>query len=71
MCSLVCSDSFSLQEHVELHLDQEAAMNSSGTSILVQRVFEIKLDIEGHLIQPSGSLQHRASTFFSRTENLK
>lgn len=45
MCSLVCSDSFSLQEHVELHLDQEAAMNSSGTSVLVQRVFEIK---KGH-----------------------
>ena len=30
MCSVVCSDSFSLQEHVELHLDHGAAGNSTG-----------------------------------------
>ncbi|XP_068590716.1 zinc finger-containing ubiquitin peptidase 1 isoform X2 [Cebidichthys violaceus] len=30
MCSVVCSDSFSLQEHVELHLDHGAAVNAAG-----------------------------------------
>ncbi|XP_075952683.1 zinc finger-containing ubiquitin peptidase 1 isoform X1 [Anarhichas minor] len=31
MCSVVCSDSVSLQEHVELHLDHGAAGNSAGS----------------------------------------
>ncbi|XP_037639495.1 zinc finger-containing ubiquitin peptidase 1 [Sebastes umbrosus] len=31
ICSVVCSDSFSLQEHVELHLDHGAAVNSAGS----------------------------------------
>lgn len=31
MCSWVCRDGASLQEHVELHLEQEAAGSSSGT----------------------------------------
>ncbi|XP_059195964.1 zinc finger-containing ubiquitin peptidase 1 isoform X2 [Centropristis striata] len=31
MCSVICSDSFSLQEHVELHLDHGAAVNSAGS----------------------------------------
>ncbi|XP_042345688.1 zinc finger-containing ubiquitin peptidase 1 [Plectropomus leopardus] len=31
MCPVVCSDSFSLQEHVELHLDDRAAVNSAGS----------------------------------------
>lgn len=35
MCSVVCSDSFSLQEHVELHLDHEAAVNSAGGHMFV------------------------------------
>lgn len=30
MCPVVCSDSFSLQEHVELHLNYGAAVNSAG-----------------------------------------
>ncbi|CAJ1061493.1 zinc finger-containing ubiquitin peptidase 1 [Xyrichtys novacula] len=30
LCSLLCTDSFSLQEHVELHLDHGAAALSSG-----------------------------------------
>nr|XP_033494846.1 zinc finger-containing ubiquitin peptidase 1 isoform X3 [Epinephelus lanceolatus] len=29
LCSVVCSDGFSLQEHVELHLDNRAAVNSA------------------------------------------
>ncbi|KAL7394544.1 hypothetical protein ABVT39_027689 [Epinephelus coioides] len=29
LCSVVCSDGFSLQEHVELHLDDRAAVNSA------------------------------------------
>lgn len=35
MCSVVCSDSFSLQEHVELHLDHGAAANSAGGHIFI------------------------------------
>ncbi|XP_054477353.1 zinc finger-containing ubiquitin peptidase 1 [Anoplopoma fimbria] len=31
MCAVVCSDSFCLQEHVELHLDHGAAVNSAGS----------------------------------------
>ncbi|XP_072251098.1 zinc finger-containing ubiquitin peptidase 1 isoform X2 [Leuresthes tenuis] len=31
MCSVVCSDSFSLQEHVELHLDHNTAVNCAGS----------------------------------------
>lgn len=31
MCSVVCSDGFSLQQHVELHLDDGAAVNSAGS----------------------------------------
>ncbi|XP_069028138.1 zinc finger-containing ubiquitin peptidase 1 isoform X1 [Embiotoca jacksoni] len=34
MCSSVCSDSSSLQEHVELHLDQGAAVDGAGSSDL-------------------------------------
>lgn len=33
MCPVVCSDSFCLQEHVELHLDPGAALNSAGGQI--------------------------------------
>uniref|UniRef100_A0A3B4A7Y8 Zinc finger-containing ubiquitin peptidase 1 n=1 Tax=Periophthalmus magnuspinnatus TaxID=409849 RepID=A0A3B4A7Y8_9GOBI len=34
MCSVVCSNSFTLQEHVELHLDHEASVNASPGSDL-------------------------------------
>lgn len=30
ICSVVCRDGFSLQEHVELHLDHGAAGNCAG-----------------------------------------
>lgn len=30
LCSVVCSNSYSLQEHVEVHLDHGAAMNPAG-----------------------------------------
>lgn len=35
LCSVVCSDGFSLQEHVELHLDDRAAVNSAGGHIFI------------------------------------
>ncbi|XP_037310146.2 zinc finger-containing ubiquitin peptidase 1 [Pungitius pungitius] len=31
MCPVVCRDSFTLQEHVELHLDHGASVNSAGS----------------------------------------
>uniref|UniRef100_A0A3Q3VYV1 Zinc finger-containing ubiquitin peptidase 1 n=1 Tax=Mola mola TaxID=94237 RepID=A0A3Q3VYV1_MOLML len=36
MCPVVCSDSFCLQEHVELHLDPGAALNSSDFKLARQ-----------------------------------
>lgn len=49
MCSLVCTDSFSLQEHVELHFDHDAAMSSSGTLTLVRSVKPILVKLKSQV----------------------